>query len=152
MIDGKDVQVLHQGSSAPDVEELNAEAYGEDGLIEVVGVLDKEFVYVLSWAVAGSALGDRVLAVLLGVDVGGASGEKYRVAGVDEVCNLGGSGPEGDFDGLATASLDGCGILRPGSGVVLDVGAGGDRDGDAGVHSFFNDRAVECGSARMAWI
>ena len=48
VIDGQEAEVLDEGSAAPDVEDLDAEADGEDGLVEVVGVLEEEFVDVFA--------------------------------------------------------------------------------------------------------
>ena len=101
VVDGQGAEVLDEGSAAPDVEGLGAEADGEEGFVEVVGVLDEEFVDVLAGGVGGGALGDGVLAVLVRVDVGCAAGEEDALAGVDEVGGLAGGEIEGDFDGLA---------------------------------------------------
>src|SRR6266851_228845 len=127
-------EMLDQGSSAPDVEGLDSEADGEDGFVEVVGVLNEEFVHILPGGVGGGALGDGILAVLVGVDVGGAAGEEDGLAGVDEVGCLAGGGGEGDFDSFATGSLDCHSVLGPRALVVGGVGAGGDGDGYAGFH------------------
>jgi hypothetical protein len=83
VVDGKDAEVLYQGSSAPDVEGLDAEADGKDGLVEIVGILNEEFVHVFPCWVSGGAFGDRILAVLVGVNVGRAAGKKDSLAGVD---------------------------------------------------------------------
>jgi hypothetical protein len=40
MVDGEWGEVLNQRASAPDVEDLDAEADGKDGLVEIVGVLE----------------------------------------------------------------------------------------------------------------
>ncbi len=125
VIDREWAEVLNEGATAPDVEELDAEADGEDGFVEVVGVLEEEFIDVFARVVGGGALGDGILAVFVGVDVGGAAGEEDGLAGVDEVRNGDGCGEERDLDWLAAATLDtGC-VLRPGALVVGDVGAGG---------------------------
>ena len=75
VVDGDGGEVLEEGAAAPDVEGLEAEADGEDGLVEVVGVLEEEFVDVFAGGVGGGALGDGVVAVFLRVDVGGGAGE-----------------------------------------------------------------------------
>jgi len=141
VVDGHGGEVLDEGSAAPDVEGLQAEADGEDGLVEVMGVLNEELVYIFAGGVGGAALGDGVLAVLLGVDVGGAAGEEDGLAGVDEVGCFGGGGGEGDRDWLAAAALDGGSVLGPGLTVVFEVGAGGDGDGYAGFHAASDDTA-----------
>jgi hypothetical protein len=134
VVDRHGDEVLDEGSAAPDVEGLGAETDGKDGFAEVVGVLDQEFVYVFAGGVGGAGLGGGVLAVFLGVYVGGAAGEKDGVAGVDEVGGLAGSGVERDCNGFATGAGDGFSVLRPGFAVVFEVGAGGDGDGYAGFH------------------
>ena len=105
VVDGEDAEVLYQGSAAPDVEELDAEADREDGLVEVVGVLNEEFIYVFAALVGGRALGNGVLAVFVWVDVRRAAGKEDGLAGVDEICDLRGGRDEGDFDGLAAATV-----------------------------------------------
>jgi hypothetical protein len=134
VIDGEYRKILHQGATAPDVEKLQTEADREDGFIEVMGVLNKEFIYVLASAVGWRALGDRFLAVFLRVDVGGASWEEDGLAGVDEIGDGGGGGVDWNFDWKAAASLNGCGVLRPGALVVGEVSASRDGNGDAGLH------------------
>jgi hypothetical protein len=131
---GKDCEILHQGPPAPHIEELEAEADGEDGFIEVVGVLDEEFVDILPGVVGWRALGDCVLCVLLRIDIGGAAGEQDSLAGIDEVGDLRWGGSKGNFHGSSSAALYGDGILRPGSLVIGEVCACGDGDRDAGFH------------------
>ncbi len=134
VVDWEDREILHQGASAPDVEELEAEADCEDGFIEVVGILDEEFVHILPGSVGGRALRNRFLAVFLRVDVGGASWEEDGLAGVDEIGDGDGGGIDGNFNREAAASLNGCGVLRPGALVVGEVSARRDGNGDAGLH------------------
>lgn len=134
MVDRHRDEMLDEGSAAPDVEGLGAEADGEDGFVEVVGVLDEEFIDVFAGGVGGAALRDGVLAVFLGVYVGGTAGEEDALAGVDEVSGFAGGGVEGDFDGFAAGAGDGFGVLGPGFAVVFEIGAGGDGDGYAGLH------------------
>jgi hypothetical protein len=132
VVDGKDRQVLDKRAAAPDVEDLNTEADGEDGLVEVVGVLEEELIDVFAGAVAGGALGDGILTVLVGVDVGGTAGEENGLAGIDEVGDFYWRREEGNLDGLAATALDSERVLGPGALVVGDIGAGGDRNRDAG--------------------
>ena len=99
-----------------------------------MGVLDEEFIDVFARVVGWGALGDRVLAVLLRVDIGWTAWEEDSLAGVDEVSDGGGSRKERDFDRLTAAALDGGGILGPGALVIGEVSAGGNGDGDAGLH------------------
>jgi hypothetical protein len=135
VVDGKDVEVLYQGSSAPDVEGLEAEADREDGLVEVVGVLNEEFVYIFPRWVGWRALGNRVLAIFVRVDVCRAAGKEDCLTGINKIRGLRGGRVEGDLDGLAAAVGDGCGVHGPGALVVVEVSAGGDGDGYAGLHA-----------------
>jgi hypothetical protein len=131
---------------------LGAEADSQDGLVEVVGVLEEELVDVFAGGVGGFALGDGVVAVLLRVDVGGGAGEEDGLAGVDEVGGLAGGGVEGDFYRLSPGASDGFGILRPGFAVVFKIRAGRDGDGYAGFHAGLHDTAATTDFARMARI
>ena len=106
VIDGKDGEVLHQRAAAPDVEDLDAEADGEDRLVEIVRVLKEKLIDVFARGVGGGALGDGVLTVFVRVDVGGTAGEKNGLAGVDQVGDRDGCGVERNLDGLAAAALD----------------------------------------------
>lgn len=85
MVDGHGCEVLDQGSAAPDVEHLGAEADGEDGLAHVVGVLEEKFVDVFSGGVGGIGLGVGFRSELLRVDVGSAAGKEDTLAGSDEL-------------------------------------------------------------------
>ena len=85
VVDGHGGEVLKQGSAAPDVEHLGAEADGEDGLAEVVSVLEEELVDVFAGGVGGVALLDGLLAVLLRVDVGSRTGQEDALAVGDEL-------------------------------------------------------------------
>jgi hypothetical protein len=113
----------------------------EDRFIEVVGVLDKELVDVLAAGVCGVALGDRIVAVLVWVDIRRGAGEKDAVAGVNNVCGLAGGSIERNAYRLATGASDGFGVLGPGALVVLEIGAGGDGDCDARLHGYHHDTA-----------
>jgi hypothetical protein len=134
MVDREDAEVLDQSSTAPDVEELEAEADGQDGLVEVVGVLEEEFVDVFAGVIGRSALRKRILAVFVRVDVGGAAREEDGLTGVDEIGYLGGGGMQRNLDGGAAGPLDCGGILGPGTLVIGEVSAGGYGDGYAGLH------------------
>jgi hypothetical protein len=99
-----------------------------------MSVLNEKLVYVFTGVIGRSALRDGLLAVFMGVDIGGASGKENSLAGVDEVGYLGGSGVQGDFDGVAAGSLDSSRILGPGPIVVGEIDAGGRRDSYSGLH------------------
>ena len=132
VIDRQDGEVLDESASAPDVEDLNAEADGEDGLVKIVRVLEEEFVDVFTRRVSGGALGDWILTVFVRVHVGGTAWEENGLAGVDEICDLDWCCEERDFDWLSAAAFHSLCVLRPGALVVGDVGAGGDGNCDAG--------------------
>src|ERR1700678_3945230 len=42
MVNRQDIEVLNQGTPAPDVEELEAETDGKDWLVEIMSILNKE--------------------------------------------------------------------------------------------------------------
>lgn len=134
VIDRHRRKMLDQRTTAPDVERLRAEADGEDGLVQVVGVLEEKLVDVLAGGVGGVRLGHGLLPVLVGIGVGGAAGQKDGLAGVDEVGGGAGRGVERHLDGMAAGFFDGLGVDRPGTEIVVGVGAGGQRNGDAGLH------------------
>ena len=127
--------MLDEGSAAPDVERLDAEADGEQGFMQIVGVLEEELVDGLAAGVGGGGFGFEVLAVLLRVDVGSAAGEQDALAAIDEVGDSRLREIQRDFDGLAAGALDRVGVLGPGALAVGEVSAVGDGDGDAaGLH------------------
>jgi len=150
VIDEKRAKVLYERASAPGIEDLGSKADSEERLVEVVGVLEEEFVDVFAGGVGWGALGDGVVAVLVRVDVGGTAGKENGVAGVDEIDGLDWRGMERDFDWLAAAALDAGGVLGPGTVIVAGVGAGGLGDSDAGLHDLVNDTAGDRGSARIS--
>src|ERR1035437_2151484 len=125
-------EILQQGSAAPDVQHLGSEADGEDGFAHVVGILEEQFVDVLAREVGWRALFDGLLAILLGIDVGAAARQESSLAVGDELCGSRGRLPQRHRDGFPSAALDRDGVLIPRPVVVLEVGAGGNRNGDAG--------------------
>ena len=110
---GKAGEVLDQGAAAPDVQDLDAEADGEDRFVEVVGILEEELIDIFARRIGGGALGDGVLAVFVGVDVGGTAWQQNGLAGVDQVGDPDWAGVEGDLNRLTSAALDTSGVLRP---------------------------------------
>ena len=44
VVDGQNAEILHESAATPNIEYLDAEADGEDGFVEVVGVLKEELV------------------------------------------------------------------------------------------------------------
>lgn len=134
VVDRHGTEVLDESAASPDVKRLRSKADGQNGLVEVVSVLDEKFVYVFAGRVCGTALGDGLMAIFVRVYVGRAAGKQDRLAGVDEVGGLFGGDEEGDFDGMAAGFLDCFGINGPGKPVVFGIGAGGERDGYARLH------------------
>jgi hypothetical protein len=63
------IQVLNQGSPTPDVQGLRSEADGEQGLIEVVSVLDEKLIDVFTSRIGRVALGNGLMPELLRVYV-----------------------------------------------------------------------------------
>ena len=131
---GEDGEILDESAATPDIEKLDTEADGKDWFVEVMGILDEEFVNIFAGIVGWGALRDGVLTVLLRVDIGWTARKEHGLAGVDKVGDGGRSCEEGNFDSLATAALDGGGILGPRALVVGEVSAGWYGDGDAGLH------------------
>jgi hypothetical protein len=134
MVYGEDCEILYQRASAPDVEELQAKADGENWLVEIVGVLDEEFIHIFPGAVRWRTLWDGFLAVFLRVYIGGTAGKEDGLAGVDEICDGCGRRVEGDFDGGASASLYRDGVLGPRTLVIAEVCTRRHGNGDSGLH------------------
>lgn len=134
-------EMLYESAAAPYVEGLNAEADGEDRFIEVVGVLDKELINILTRRIGRGAFGNGVLPVLLRIYIGGTAGEEDGLAGIDKVGDLGGSGLEWNLNRFTTGFADGFGVVGPGPCVVVEVRAGGKRDGYSGFHGYYDDTA-----------
>ena len=137
VVHGQGARCWTEGSAAPDVEGLHAEADGEQGFVQVVGVLEEEFVDGLAAGIGGGGLGFGVLAVLLRVDVGSAAGEEDALAAIDEVGYGGLREVERDLHRLPSRPLDRIGVLGPGAFAVGEVGAVGDGDCDAGLHDLY---------------
>jgi hypothetical protein len=135
MIDRHGGEILNQGSSAPDIQRLGSETDGQEGLIEVMGILDQEFVNVLTRWIGGIALRNRILAVLLWVYIRRRAGKQNPMAGVDEVYCLARCGIERDLHGISTGAANRLCILGPGASVVLRISAGRDRYSDARLHT-----------------
>jgi hypothetical protein len=110
--------VLNEGAAAPDVEGLGALADGEDGFVEIEGVLDEELVYGGAVGVGAFALGDGGLAVFLGVDVGGAAGEEDSVAGGEDFGHALRGFVKRDGDGCGSGGIQRVEVLREGAQVV----------------------------------
>jgi hypothetical protein len=128
-------EVLDEGSSTPYVQGLGPEADGEERLVEVMGVLNQELVYVLARRVGGIALRDRVLAVFLRIHVCRGTGKEDSLAGIDQIGCFARRGVKRNLHRLAAGLADGFCVLGPGAGVVLRIRAGRDRNSDARLHT-----------------
>jgi hypothetical protein len=128
------IQVLNQGSPTPDVQGLRSEADGEQGLIEVVSVLDEKLIDVFTSRIGRVALGNGFMPELLRVYVCRRSRKKNALAGVDQVRGLAGSCVQRYLDRLTSGSVYGLSVLAPGSDVVFRIVTGGDGDGDSRSH------------------
>ena len=131
--------VLDQRAVAPDVEGLDALADGEDGFVEVEGVLDEELVDGGAVGVWGRAVGVAGFAVFLGVDVGWAAGEENALSRREDFCDALWGLVERDGDGGRSSGVESVQVLGQGAevvgGGVFDVAwAGGFRDRDVDRH------------------
>src|SRR5208282_842780 len=132
MLHGR-LDVLDEGSVAPDVERLGSVADGEDGLAHVVRILQEKLVEVVARRIGRGGFGMRRLAVLLRIDVGGRAGEENPIAGFGQLGGFDVGEIEREDDGLASGTEDGVHILGESAGGVLRVGVG-NGDGDARLH------------------
>jgi hypothetical protein len=124
-------QVLNEGAVAPDVEGLGAVADGEDGLLEVEGVLEEKFVDCCAGGIGGAAGGDGSFAVALRVDVEAAAWKEHALGGGEKFGDAVGTLVEGDEDGGGTGRVEGGEVGRQGALIVLRVDGGlGEDDAD----------------------
>ena len=84
MIDRR-LDVLQKRSAAEHVQDLQSVADAENGLAPVVGIVQQQFVYGIAPGIGGRGLGIGCGLVLRGVDVGLASGQKYRIAALRSI-------------------------------------------------------------------
>jgi hypothetical protein len=122
---------------------LEALADGEDGLLEVEGVLHEELVHGGAVRIGRFALRDGGFAILLGVDVGGGAREKDAVAGGENFGDALGRLVERNGDGRGSGGIKRVEVLGQRTQVVGGrVGdgarAGGLWDGDVDGHGFLS--------------
>jgi hypothetical protein len=129
------LEILNEGAVAPDVEALQALADAEDGLVQVEGVLKEKLVDGGAGGIGGTAGGDGLFSVALGVDVETAARKKNSLGGGDKAGNVRRALVERDHERLSAGGLKRGEILREGALVVFDVGGGGLGDGDADGHA-----------------
>lgn len=136
MVDRDRREVLDERTAAPDVKGLNAVADAEDGFEVFVGVLEEEVVGGFAGEI-GWGRGRVDLGAITGrVKVGGTAGEANTSAGGRDGGDLRGGGGKVDLDGFTARAIYCVRIARPGALVVGGVGAGGDRNSDAGLHFY----------------
>jgi hypothetical protein len=131
VVDGERCEVLEERTAGPDVEGLEAEADGKNGLAGGSGVVEEEVVGGLARGVGAGGGGVAGLAVEGGVNVGGTAGEENAVAGGGEGEDLGRGEGEVDRDGVAAGAGDGGGVGRGRTLVIRDVDGSSYWDGDA---------------------
>lgn len=122
--------VLNQGASAPGIEALQTLADGEDGLVEIEGVLEEELVDGSARCVSGRGFGLPGGAVFLGVDVGGAAWEKNSLHCGEDASDALRRLMERDGDWGGSGRAQGVEVLRQGALVIRSVKRSWFRDGD----------------------
>ena len=136
--------VLNQGAVEPGVKGLEALADGEDGLVEVEGVLEEEFVDGGAGIVGRGGVGAGGFAVFLGVDVGGGAGQEDALDGGEDFGDALRGFMEGNDDGCGAGGDERVKVLGQGA---LVVGGG---VGDGGVGAGFGDGDMD-GHGRLWW-
>ena len=127
-------EVLDERAVAPDVERLRAVADGEDGLVQVEGVLQQELIDGGAAGIGGAALGDAGLAKPLRINVKAAAGEQNAVDAGEQAGDAVLALVEGHEDGRGSGGVEGGDIGRQRALVVLGVAAGGFGNGDSDSH------------------
>jgi hypothetical protein len=136
--------VLDEGAVEPGVEGLEALADGEDGLVEVEGVLEEELVDGGAGIVGWGGVGVGGFAVFLGIDVSGGAGQEDALDGGEDFGDALRGFMEGDDDGCGAGGDERVELLRQGA---LVVGGG---VGDGGVGAGFGDGDMD-GHGRLWW-
>jgi hypothetical protein len=129
VIDGG-LQVLNQGAVAPYIQRLGAVADGEDGLLEVEGVLEEELVNGSAGGVRLAALRDWIFAKSLWVHIVKAAGEQNSLGSEEEPGNAIRALVKRNNNGGCARGVEGGKVGRQGALVVAGVAAGGFGDGD----------------------
>jgi hypothetical protein len=114
-------EILNEGAVAPDIEGLCAVADGEDGFVEIEGVLEQELVDGGAGSVGRPAGGDRFLAVALGVDVEAAAGKKDTLGTSEKASDALGGFVERNDHGVGASGSERGDVLRERALVVLGV-------------------------------
>jgi hypothetical protein len=127
-------EVLNQRAAAPDVECLRAVADGEDGLVEVKGVLQEELIHRRTGDVGFAALGDWNFAISLRVNVIAAAGEKDSLNPEEQPGDPILALMERYEDGCDPDGVEGSEISRQGTLIVAWVTAGRFGNGDVNGH------------------
>jgi len=114
-------EILNKSAVAPDVEGLCAVADGEDGLVEIEGVLEQELVDGGAGSVGRPAGGDRFFVVALRVDVEAAAGKKDTLDTSEKASDALGSFVERNDHCVGAGRLHGGDVLREGALIVLGI-------------------------------
>ena len=137
VVHGHGSEVLDEGSAAPDVERLHAEADGEQGFMQVVGVLEEQFVDGLAAGSAGADSGSGSWPYFWGLTSAPLPGSRMPWQLLMRSATAAWGEVERDLHRFSAGALDRIGVLRPGALAVGEVSAVGDGDGDAGLHDLY---------------
>src|ERR1017187_7361243 len=146
--------MLLERTGAPDVERLQTVADAEDRLAHVVGVLQEEFVGIVTQTIGCGGLGVARGSVFFGIDIGGTTWQGDAVAGFYLLRDLGVGGLHVDDDGFASSFADGPLVLRQRAHHVAGVRGVGKRNGDAWFHDVVVRSAEELSDGRepFGWL
>ena len=114
-------EILNEGAVAPDIEGLCAVADGEDGFVEIEGVLEQELVDGGSGSVGRAAGGDGFFTVALRGDVEATAGKKDTLDTSEKASDAIGGFVERNDHGVGAGRLEGGDVLREGALVVLGI-------------------------------
>src|SRR5664279_4446155 len=105
-------QFLVKRACPPHVQRLQPVTDAEDWLAHVVGILQQQLIGVIAKGVGGRGIMMPLGAIFLGIDIGGAAGQKYAIAALNGLRDLRvGSGRCND-DGLSSGGANRPLILR----------------------------------------
>lgn len=127
-------EILDERAVAPDVEGLRPVTDGENGLVEVEGVLEQEFVDGGTRSVGGAACGNRLLAIAQGIDVEPAAGKQNALGIGEEFGDAVRTLVKGNDDRCCADRVEGGEIGRKGALVVVGISGSGLGDRNAQRH------------------
>src|ERR1035438_6579789 len=105
-------QFLVERACPPHVERLQPVADAENRLAHVVGILQQQLIGVIAKRVGGRGLRMPLGAIFLGIDIGGAAGQKYAIAALNGLRDLRVGSRRRNDDGLSSGGANGPLILR----------------------------------------